>query len=95
MKFLELNGYGNNFKHLISIKSISDIAFEPNYTHIVLSNSTSVNVVETKEEIIKMIYHLEGFITNKDIASIYESQFTQHTGDDAWDVSTHDDELPF
>jgi hypothetical protein len=93
MKFLELNGYGNNFKHLISIKSISDIAFEPNYTHIVLSNSTSVNVVETEEEIIKMIYHLEGFITNKDIASIYE--FTQHTGDDAWDVSTHDDELPF
>lgn len=93
MKFLELNGYGNNFKHIISLKSISDIAFEPNYTHIVLNNGTSVNVIENEEEIIRMIHHLKGFITNKEASSIYE--FTQHVGDDAWDVSTHDDELPF
>lgn len=93
MKFLELNGYGNNFKHLISLKSISDITFDIKYTHIVLTNGTSVNVIENEEEIIQMIYHLEGIITNKEAASLNE--FYQHTGEDAWDVSTHDDELPF
>ena len=69
MKFLELTGYGNNFKHIMSLKSISDISFETNYTHIVLNNGTSVNVIENENEIIQMIYHLEGFITNKDAAS--------------------------
>ena len=93
MKFLELTGYGNNFKHIMSLKSISDISFETNYTHIVLNNGTSVNVIENEEEIIRMIYHLEGFITNKEAASLNE--FYQHTGADAWDVSTYDDELPF
>lgn len=93
MKFLELTGYGNNFKHIISLKSISDITFEPSYTHIVLNNGTSVNVIENENEIIQMIYHLEGFITNKDAASFFETY--QHAGSDAWDVSTHDDELPF
>ena len=93
MKFLELTGYGNNFKHIMSLKSISDISFETSYTHIVLNNGTSVNVIENEEEIIRMIYHLEGFITNKEAASLNE--FYQHTGADAWDVSTYDDELPF
>lgn len=93
MKFLELTGYGNNFKHIMSLKSISDISFETNYTHIVLNNGTSVNVIENEDEIIRMIYHLEGFITNKEAASLNE--FYQHTGTDAWDVSTYDDELPF
>jgi hypothetical protein len=93
MKFLELTGYGNNFKHIISLKSVSDITFEPSYTHIILNNGTSVNVIENKEEIIQMIYHLEGFITNKEAASLNE--FYQHNGSDAWDVSIHDDELPF
>lgn len=88
MKFLELTGYGNNINHFINIKAIADIAFEKMYTHIVLSNSTSVNVIEGKEEIEKMFYHLDSIIINKDMAE-YERQ------DDFWDVTTHDDDLPF
>ena len=53
MKFLELTGYGNKIIHFINIKAIAEIAFETSYTHIVLSNSTSVNVIEGKEEIEK------------------------------------------
>jgi len=89
MKFLELTGYGNKIIHFINIKAIAEIAFETSYTHIVLSNSTSVNVIEGKEEIEKMFYHLESVIINKDIAD--------HThDDDFWDVTPYDSEdLPF
>jgi len=93
MKFLELTGFGNEFKHIISLKSISDITFERTYTHITLNNGTAVNVIENESEIIQMIYHLEGFITNKEAASLHE--FYQHAGSDAWDVHPFDDELPF
>jgi hypothetical protein len=88
MKFLELTGYGNKVTHFINIKAIADIAFEKTYTHVVLNNSTSVNVIEGKEEIEKMIYHLEGVIVNKDIANYtHENDF--------WDVTPYDDDLPF
>jgi hypothetical protein len=89
MKFLELTGYGNKIIHFINIKAIAEIAFETSYTHIVLSNSTSVNVIEGKEEIEKMLYHLESIIINKDIMDY------QHD-DDFWDVTPYDSEdLPF
>jgi hypothetical protein len=88
MKFLELTGYGNKVTHFINIKAIAEIAFETTYTHVVLSNSTSVNVIEGKEEIEKMIYHLEGVIINQEMAS-YE------THNDFWDVTPYDDDLPF
>jgi hypothetical protein len=87
MKFLELTGYGNKIIHFINLKSISDISFEKEYTHIVLNNSTSVNVIENKDEIEKIIYHLECIVINKDIAN-----YTQD--DDFWDITPYDD-LPF
>lgn len=88
MKFLELTGYGNNITHFINIKAIAEIAFEKVYTHIVLSNSTSVNVIEGKEEIEKMIHYLEGTIINKNIPDYMHDN-------DFWDVAPYDDELPF
>lgn len=88
MKFLELTGYGNKIIHFVNIKAISEISFETSYTHIVLSNSTSVNVVESKEEIERMFYYLEGTIINKDMAE-YEIH------NDYWDVTPYDDNLPF
>lgn len=88
MKFLELTGYGNNITHFINIKAIAEIAFEKVYTHIVLSNSTSVNVIEGKEEIEKMIHYLEGTIINKNIPDYMHDN-------DFWDVTPYDDELPF
>jgi hypothetical protein len=89
MKFLELTGYGNKITHFVNIKAISEISFETSYTHIVLSNSTSINVVESKEEIEKMIYYLEGIIINRDTAD-YEMH------NDFWDVTPYDDQdLPF
>ena len=70
------------------LHGIAEIAFETSYTHIVLSNSTSVNVIEGKDEIEKMFYHLESVIINKDIASYTHD-------DDFWDVTPYDDDLPF
>ena len=66
MKFLELTGFGNKNKHLISLRSISDIAFEKNHTRISLNNGNVVNVIENEKEIIDMINYQNGDIINKE-----------------------------
>ena len=65
MKFLKLTGYGNGNSHLIAIKSISDIAFESNYTSITLNSGRSVNVTESETDIEKMINFSGGYIINE------------------------------
>jgi uncharacterized protein YlzI (FlbEa/FlbD family) len=65
MKFLKLTGYGNGHSHLIALKSISDIAFEPNYTSITLNSGRSVNVTESETDIEKMINFSGGYIVNE------------------------------
>jgi hypothetical protein len=65
MKFLKLTGFGNGHSHLISLKSISDIAFEPNYTNITLNSGRSVNVTESETDIEKMINFSGGYIINE------------------------------
>jgi hypothetical protein len=89
MKFLELTGYGNKIKHFIALKSISDIIFESTHTNISFISGKALNVIESKEEIEKMIYYLEGIIINRDTAD-YEIH------NDFWDVTPYDDQdLPF
>jgi uncharacterized protein YlzI (FlbEa/FlbD family) len=67
MKFLKLTGFGNGHSHLISLKSISDIAFEPNYTSITLNSGRSVNVTESETDIEKMINFSGGYIINENV----------------------------
>jgi uncharacterized protein YlzI (FlbEa/FlbD family) len=65
MKFLKLTGYGNGHSHLIPLKSITDIEFEPNYTSVTLSSGRSVNVVETEKDFEKIINFSGGYIINE------------------------------
>jgi hypothetical protein len=76
MKFLELTGYGNRVKHIISLNSISDITFEKNYTNISFINGKILNVVENETTIVAMINHLEGIIMNENIVN-YRNNFIQ------------------
>jgi hypothetical protein len=66
MKFIQVTGYGNNIQHLISIRSIADITFEPHYTQISLTNGKNVNVVEDESTILDMIDYQHGIIVNKE-----------------------------
>ena len=74
MKFLELTGYGNKHKHLISLRSIADIEFEPKYTHISLNNGTSVNVIEDEQTILSMVNYLNGDIVSQDYMENLQAQ---------------------
>jgi hypothetical protein len=67
MKFLKLTGYGNGHSHLIALKSVSDIAFEPTYTSITLNSGRSVNVTESEVEIENMINFSGGYIINENV----------------------------
>ena len=96
MKFLELTGYGNKHKHLISLRSIADIEFQSNYTHISLNNSTSVNVIEDEQIIMSMVNHLNGDIISKDYMDNLQAQIDAYEEMEANRFAVGEDsELPF
>ena len=96
MKFLELTGFGNNHKHIISLRSIADIEFLPSYTTIGLSNNNSVNVVETQKQITDIITYHQGEIVSVEYLDDLEAQFEAYEEMDADRFVTGKDmELPF
>ncbi len=96
MKFLELTGFGNKYKHLVALRSIADISFEPTYTHISLNNGNGVNVIETKEEIIKMINYQNGDIVGVEYLENLQAQIDAYYEMEADRFAVGgDDELPF
>jgi hypothetical protein len=66
MKFIQVTGYGNNIKHIISLRSIADITFESQFTRIILTNGRMVNVIENESTILDMIDYQHGIIVNKE-----------------------------
>ena len=96
MKFLELTGFGNKYKHLISLRSIADIAFEPTYTHISLTNGSGVNVIENEKEITDMIRYQNGDIVGVEYLENLQAQIDAYYEMEADRFAVgEDDELPF
>ena len=95
MKFLELTGYGNQHKHLISLRSISDITFEKSYTQISLTNGRVVNVVETESTIMDMIRYQNGDVINQEYLDNLNAQIEAYEEMDADRYTAGDDYLPF
>ena len=96
MKFLELTGYGNKYKHLISLRSIADIAFEPTYTHISLNNGNGVNVIENEKEITDMIRYQNCDIVGTEYLENLQAQIDAYYEMEADRFAVGgDDELPF
>lgn len=96
MKFLELTGFGNKHKHLISLRSIADIEFQSNYTHISLNNGNSVNVLEDEQTIMSMINYLNGDVVSQDYMENLQAQINAYEEMEADRFAVgEDDELPF
>jgi hypothetical protein len=96
MKFLELTGFGNKHKHLISLRSIADIEFLSNYTHISLNNGTSVNVIETEKEITDIINYHQSEIVSVEYLEDLEAQIAAYEEMEADRFAVgEDNELPF
>jgi len=96
MKFLELTGYGNKHKHLISLRSIADVEFLSQYTHINLNNGNSVNVIENQQTIINMVNYLSSDIVSQDYMENLQAQIDAYEEMEADRFAVGgDDELPF
>jgi hypothetical protein len=96
MKFLELTGFGNKNKHLISLRSIADIEFQSNYTHISLNNGNSVNVIETQKEITDIINYHQSEIVSVEYLDNLQAQIDAYYEMEADRFAVSDDsELPF
>ena len=96
MKFLELTGFGNKYKHLVALRSIADISFEPTYTHISLNNGNGVNVIENEKEITDMIRYQNGDIVGVEYLENLQAQIDAYYEMEADRFAVGgDDELPF
>jgi hypothetical protein len=95
MKFLELTGFGNKNKHLISLRSLSDIVFEKDHTRISLNNGNVVNVIENEKEIMDMINYQNGDIINKEYIDNLNAQIEAYEEMNADRYALDKDELPF
>ena len=96
MKFLELTGFGNKHKHLISLRSISDIEFLPSYTTILLNNGHTVNVIETQKQITDIINYHQSEIVSVEYLDDLEAQIEAYEEMNADRFVTGKDmELPF
>jgi len=96
MKFLELTGFGNNHKHFVSLRSISDIEFLSSHTHIGLSNGNSVNVIENQKQITDIITYHQGEIVGVEYLDDLETQINAYYEMEADRFAVGgDDKLPF
>jgi hypothetical protein len=95
MKFLELTGFGNKHKHLVSLRSIADIEFGISYTQIFLTNGGIVNVIENEKEIIKMINYQNGDIVGTEYLENLQAQIDAYEEMEADRYALDKDELPF
>jgi len=95
MKFLELTGFGNKHKHLVSLRSISDIAFEKDHTRISLNNGNVVNVIENEKEITDMIRYQNGDIVGVEYLENLQAQIDAYEEMEADRYALDKDELPF
>lgn len=96
MKFLELTGFGNKHKHLVSLRSIADIEFQTQYTHISLTNGSVVNVTENEKEITDMIRYQNGDIVGTEYLENLQAQIDAYYEMEADRFAVgEDDELPF
>jgi uncharacterized protein YlzI (FlbEa/FlbD family) len=96
MKFLELTGFGNNHKHFISLRSISDIEFLPNYTSILLNNGHIVNVIENQKQITDIINYHQSEIVSVEYLDDLEAQIEAYEEMEADRFAVGEDsELPF
>jgi hypothetical protein len=96
MKFLELTGFGNKYKHLISLRSIADIEFSMKYTQIFLTNGGVVNVIENEKEIMDMIRYQNGDIVGVEYLKNLQAQIDAYEEMEADRFAVgEDDELPF
>jgi len=96
MKFLELTGFGNNHKHFISLRSISDIEFLPSYTTILLNNGHIVNVIETQKQITDIINYHQSEIVSVEYLDDLEAQIEAYEEMEADRFAVGEDsELPF
>ena len=94
MKFLELTGYGNKRKHLVSLRSIADIEFDLKYTHISLNNGANVYVIEDEQTIISMVNYLNSDIVSQNYMENLQAQIAAYEEMEA-DRFSVSNELPF
>ena len=95
MKFLELTGFGNKHKHLVSLRSIADIEFGMSYTHISLTNGSAVNVIENEKEIMDMIRYHNSDVIGTEYLYLLQAQIDAYEEMEADRYALDKDELPF
>ena len=77
MKYIQLTGWGNESTHLVPERSIASFTFSDKYTIIQFVSGNTLNVIESKEEVIILLSNLDSKFSTLDQAKYkidYESK---------------------
>mgnify|MGYP003115729470 CR=1 FL=1 len=66
MKYIELVGWGNKTTHLIPERAIASFAFGKQYTVIQFTSGNTLNICESKEDIIILLANLDSKFSTLD-----------------------------
>ena len=60
MKYIQFTGWGNESSHLVPERAIASFTFTKKYTTIQFTTGNTLNVVESKSDIIVLLSNLNG-----------------------------------
>ena len=66
MKYIQLTGWGNESTHLVPERSIASFTFSDKYTIIQFVSGNTLNVIESKEEVIILLSNLDSKFSTLD-----------------------------
>ena len=96
MKYIEVNSWGNERKHLIPLDKIVDFDFTEKFTTITLTSSKSINIIESESTIKEMLsYHNANLVNEENIRTFYEGLAEFQAEQEPPYYYEEDDELPF
>tara|TARA_R110000764_G_scaffold94545_1_gene178339 strand:- start:449 stop:721 length:273 start_codon:yes stop_codon:yes gene_type:complete len=68
MKYIQLTGWGNESNHLVPERSIASFTFSEKYTTVQFASGNTLNVIESKEEVIILLSNLDSKFSTLDQA---------------------------
>ena len=75
MRYIEVNAWGNNRKHLIPLNKIVDIEFDDDFTTIALTSGKTINIIENKKIIEDMLtVHNVNLVTEGDLVILLQQK---------------------
>ena len=88
MKYIQLTGWGNESNHLVPERSIASFTFSEKYTTVQFASGNTLNVIESKEEVIILLSNLDSKFSTLDQAK-YKIDYESKNNDPHYEITIY------